>query len=547
MSGVLDDILARLGAMPADVKGALAKEVLEQTKKIKWFANAGPQQQAYFSQADVMLYGGQSGGGKSSLELGWAVNEAENGIIFRRERTQTDGLERDGKIIIGGDARFNGQDLEWNWPDGRSLKLAGMQQADDWIGYAGRERDYMAFDECGEFLEGQVSQIMAWVRAAPGKRTRVILGSNPPRTTDGLWLIKWFAPWLDDKFPTPAEQGELRWAVYVTRDGEGQMEWVDGPGEYVIDDDTYTAKSYTFIRASLEDNPYRNTPEYRAKLQSLPEPLRSQLLYGDFAVGVKDIANQCIPTEWVRLAQRRWTEKPPEGVPMCAIGVDCSGGGEDPMVQAPRYDGWFAQCVKTPGKEIPQDRAGSHAAGLVLSTRLDSALVVVDLGGGYGGPLYEHLKANNIECVGFRGAEGSTRRSRDGKLKFTNKRSAAYWGFREALDPGQPGGSPIALPPDPRMLAGLTAPTFEVTPHGIQIEPKVKFDKKGKVIGGVRSKLGFSPDEADAVVQSWFEGPKETTHALEWMDMREHGGKPNLRRIPQVIHGGRAPLSARRR
>jgi hypothetical protein len=540
----LDDLVAKIaGEKPETVAKAIAT-AQGLVGNRRWLPNEGPQSEAYFSKADVLLYGGQAGGGKTHLELGLGINEFESGIIFRRERTQTDGLEKEGKSIVGQSARFNGQELEWTWASGKTLKLAGMKDPDSWMDHAGRERDYMGFDEGGEFLEMQVAQIIAWLRAPPGKRTRVVIGSNPPRTSDGLWLIKWFAPWLDDKFPERAMPGELRWAVYITRDGESQMVWVTGPGEYDIDGEQYTAKSYTFIPASLEDNPYRNTPEYRAQLQSLPEPLRSQLLYGRFTAGLQDAANQCIPTEWVRAAMSRWREKPPEGVPMCAIGVDCSGGGEDPMVQAPRHDGWFAPFIKTPAKEIPAAKAGSFAAGLVLATRRDQALVVVDMGGGYGGPLYEHLKENEIEVASYKGSEGTTRRSRDGKLKFTNKRSAAYWQFREALDPGQPGGSPIALPPDQRLLAGLTAPTFDVAPNGIKVEPKVKYDDRGKVTGGVKSKLGFSPDEADAVVMAWFEGPRETTHAMEWMDQRQF--KNVFKRHPQVLHGGTPSLSAKR-
>lgn len=542
MSNVLDEMISRLGALPEKQRAELAHQAVEATKKMKWLPNPGPQTDAYMSRADVLLYGGQAGGGKTHLELGWAVNESDSGIIFRRERTQTDGLEKEGKKIIGSVASFNGQDLEWTWPNGKTIKLAGMKDPDSWIDHAGRERDYMGFDEAGEFLEMQIAQIIAWLRAPPGKRTRVVLGSNPPRTTDGLWLLKWFAPWLDDKFPNPASPGELRWAVYVTRDGEGQMVWVEGPGEYEVDGEFYTAKSYTFIPASLEDNPYRNTPEYRAQLQSLPEPLRSQLLYGKFTAGMKDAANQCIPTEWVRAAMARWTDTPPQNVPMCAIGVDCSGGGDDPMVQAPRYDGWYAPFIKTPGKDIPQDKAGAYAAGLVLATRRDQALIVVDLGGGYGGPLYEHLKDNEIETIGYKGSEGTTRRSRDGSLPFPNVRSAAYWLFREALDPNQSGGSPISLPPDNRLLAGLTAPTFEASHQGIKVEPKVKYDTVGKVRGGVKAKLGFSPDEADAVVMAWWAGPKETTHALEWM----HSNDRKKRGITNNVQTGREPLTARR-
>jgi hypothetical protein len=542
MSSTLDEMIEKLTGLPDKARDEVISQAAEATKDMRWVPNPGPQTEAYLSEADVMLYGGQAGGGKSHFELGWCVNQARAGIIFRRELTQTDGLEKEGKNIIGSDARFNGTDLEWTWPDGKTLKLGGMRQPDDWIPHAGRERDCFCFDEAGEFLEIQVSSIIAWLRAPEGVRTRVILASNPPRTTDGLWLIKWFAPWLDEKYPDPASPGELRWAVYVTRNDEGEMVWVDGPGEYEIDGEPYTAKSYTFIPASLADNPYRNTPEYRAQLQSLPEPLRSQLLYGKFEAGLKDAANQCIPTAWIKAAMERWRERPPHGVPMCAIGVDCTGGGEDPMVLAPRYDGWFDKLIKVPGCEIPAEKAGSHAAGLVLSYRRDNALIVVDMGGGYGGPLYEHLSENEIDAKAYRGAEGTTRRSKEGKLKFTNKRSAAYWGFREALDPDQPGGSPISLPEDSRLLAGLAAPSFEVTPQGIKLEPKVKYNPQGKVTGGVKAKLGFSPDEAEAVIMSWHEGPKETTHALEWIDQKQ-----SRRGFAKVINSGRQPLTARRR
>jgi hypothetical protein len=543
-SGLLDQLLEKLAVLPDAALRDIAQQAQQSNSDITWVPNPGPQTDAYFSLADIMLYGGQAGGGKTHLELGVAINTADAGIIFRRELTQTDGLEKEGKAIIGRAAGYNGTDHEWLWPNGKSLKLAGMRDPDSWQDHAGRERDYMGFDEGGEFLEKQVASILAWLRAAPGKRTRVVIASNPPRTTDGLWLLKWFAPWLDDKFPNPAMPGELRWAVRVSRAEEVNIIWVEGPGEYEVEGEKYSAQSYTFIPASLEDNPYRNTPEYRAQLQALPEPLRSQLLYGKFAASFKDLENQCIPSDWVRAAQARWKPEKPEGVPMCAIGTDCAGGGDDYMVQAARYDGWYAPLVKTPGREIPQDRAGAFAAGLVLSTRRDRALVVVDMGGGYGGPLFEHLKANDIECVAYKGAEGTIRRTADGKLGFTNKRSAAYWFFREALDPGQPGGSPIALPPDRRLLAGLCAPTFKVTPQGIQVEPKVVRNEKGRVTGGVLAKLGWSPDEADAVVMAWFEGARALTEGADWLDLETVRG--SLRKRVNVITSGRTPLSARR-
>ncbi|MGH6629571.1 MAG: hypothetical protein ACREB3_07550 [Burkholderiales bacterium] len=205
------------------------------------------------------------------------------------------------------------------------------------------------------------------------------------------------------------------------------------------------------------------------------------------------------------------------------------------MVLAPRHDSWFAQLIKIPGKEIPVDRQGSHAAGLVVKERRDNALVVVDLGGGYGSALYNHLTENDIESIGYKGAAATPKRTADKRLTFTNTRSAAYWQFREALDPDQPGGSNIELPADKRLLAGLCAPTYEVTTRGIKLEPKSKHEGGEH---GVVERLGWSPDEADAVVMSWWAGPRLATHAAEWIEGKVSKRIKGLRGMqPKVVLG----------
>jgi hypothetical protein len=548
--GLLEELLERVNQRPAPVRRKIAEEVQRATRNMVWVPNPGPQTQAYLSDADILLYGGQAGGGKSHLMLGWGINEADAGIIFRRELTQTDGLEADGKAILGARG-WNGQDHEWTLPDTRSLKLAGMREADSWMGHAGRERDFYGYDEAGEFLEVQVASLFAWLRAKPGRRTRVVLASNPPRTSDGYWMLDWFGPWLDEEHPLyPVPPGELRWAVYIAKDLKnqpGQLHWVDGPGEYKIAGETYQARSYTFIPASLEDNPYRNTPEYRAQLQNLPEPLRSQLLKGDFKAGLIDDAYQVIPSMWVRAAQQRWLEakgKPPEGVPMCAIAIDPSGGGEDDAVISQRYDAFFAELLKTPGKDIPKNRLGTFQGGLVVTNRRDNADVIVDTGGGYGGPIVNHLSENNdIECVAYKGAGASTRRTADRKYGFTNVRSAAYWKMREDLDPDQPGGSRVMLPPDKRLMAGLCAPTYEVRGQEIKIEAKSKNEGGTK---GVVERLGWSPNEADAVVMANWAGPRWATNALQWIEQGVERARGRVLRgmQPKVVLGREA---ARRR
>lgn len=506
----LNDIVAALNGLEEKEKAALIAEAQKATEGMRFIPLPGPQTDAYLSPADVLLFGGQAGGGKSFLLMGLASQEHQRSIVFRRESSQTDGLVEAGRQIIGDTARFNGSDAgEWNWTDGKNLKLAGMKEPGDWNKHAGRERDFIGFDEGLEFLEAQVASMLAWNRGPEGQRCRVVLASNPPRTADGAWVFVWFAPWLDPGFPMPAKEGELRYAVMVG----GKPQWRDGPEPVEIDGEMRTPLSFTFIRSKLADNPYRNTPEYRARIDSLPEPLRSQLKHGLFRMGGEDDPWQLMPTQWVQAAMDRWTEQPPEGAPQCAIGVDVAQGGADNTVLAIRHDGWYAPLLKVPGIQTP---GGTDVAGLVIAKRRDNSMAVVDIGGGWGGEAYAHLKANSIECEGYLGVKESDRRTEDNNLKFFNVRAEAYWRFREALNPDQPGGSHIMLPKDLELLAELCCPTFDVTSGGIKVLPK-----DSRTGDSVKKRLGRSPDKADAVVMAWFAGPKMASHYQAWKSMRE--------------------------
>lgn len=506
----LDDVLQRLTTMATTELAELTALASKATEDLKIIPNVGPQTDAYFSTADIILYGGAGGGGKSFLALALAIQKHKRSIIFRRESTQADGLIATAREVIGKDAGFNGSDLEFTWQDGRSLKFAGLPAVDDWRKHAGRERDLMVYDEAAEFLEVQVASLFAWNRGPEGVKCQVLMASNPPRSADGAWMRKWFAPWLDATFHKPAKEGEIRWAIY--RDNE--TVWVDGPEPIIIDGEKVFPKSRTFIRALLADNPYRDTEAYRASLQTLPDTLRRQMLYGDFEAGSADGAFQTIPTSWIRGAQRRWKAHPPVGVPMCAIGVDVAQGGVDNTVLAIRYDGWYAPLVVVKGEKTPD---GKTVAGLVIANRRDGAKVIIDNGGGWGGDAFAHLRENGIDTVGYMGVKASLKRTVDRQLKFTNVRSEAYWRFREALDESQAQGSPIALPEDPELVADLCAPSYKVTPNGIAVEPKVDVVKR----------LGRSPDKGDAVVMAWWDGIKQANV--------EGGWKGRMNRKPVVV------------
>lgn len=502
----LEAVVAALGGADPKVRAQIdrqARKVIADSGVAPvWAPNPGPQTEAFFCEADELFYGGEAGGGKSSLAVGLATTCHTQSLILRRTNAEVEGLVEECERILGSRAGYNSQRGIWRLP-GRTITLGGCQLERDKQKHKGKPRDLMCFDEISDFTETQYTFIIGWNRSAkPGQRVRIVATGNPPTTPEGLWVLKRWAPWLDPKHPRPAKPGELRW--FTTIDGRDTE--VDGPGPHLVEGQMVRAKSRTFIRAHLSDNPDLAETDYDATLAALPEAYRLAYRDGRFDLALQDSAFQTIPTEWIRTAMRRWTDTPPPGVPMCAMGVDCSGGGSDPMVIAPRYDGWYAPPVVIPGKDLPPDKLGSHAAGLVVANRRHSATVVVDMGGGYGGPLYEHLKANGVETEAYKGAETATARTKDGKLRFVNKRSQAYWQYREALDPDQESGSPIALPDDPEIMSDLAAPTFKITPQGIELEPKADVVKR----------LGRSPDKGDAIVMAWMAGLKQPNVRGGW-------------------------------
>lgn len=535
--GELDTLLERLANLDPEERAKIEREAIAATKGIVWVPNPGSQMEAFDSEADETGYGGEAGPGKTDLLLGTALTQHRRSLVLRRTNKEASKLQARLEEILGTREGWNGQQNQWRI-DGRLIDIGGVQLESDKQKYKGDPHDLIAFDEVVDFSETQYEFIIGWNRSTdPKQRCRILASFNPPTRPIGMWVMKRWAAWLDPKHPNPAKSGELRW--FTTVDGEDTE--VEGPGPHMIEGKAILAKSRTFIRGRLEENPALAGTGYEGRLAGLPEELRDAYMSGSFEASLRDQPNQTIPTTWVKLAQQRWTAKPPIGVPMCAIGVDCSGGGKDPLIIACRHDGWYATIIEIPGKEIPMDKIGSHTAGLVIAARRDLAIVVPDMGGGYGSAMAEHLTDNSVEVAGYRGAESTTRRSNDGKLKFTNTRSAALWGLREALDPGQPGGSPIALPDDPELVADLTSPTFEATPNGIKVEPK----------DAVMERLGRSTDKGDAVMMAWWAGPKEITHALEWADAREEMRKQTLHKIggrrPQAIIGREHSNFGRRR
>lgn len=493
MSNIVTDLEALLAKLSPEQLQSVKTDVMAATGDALWVPSPGPQQEAYLSEADELFYGGSAGCGKSSLIIGLSLTKHKRSLILRRTNKEAQGFVDEYVALLGSRDGYNGQEGTWRLPDGRIIDTGGCQLEDDKQKHKGRPHDLIGFDELSDFSETQYAFIIGWNRSTePGQRCRVVGAGNPPTRPEGLWVVKRWAAWLDPSHPNPAQPGELRW--YTTGEDGKEIE-VEGRGPHPIGGEMIEARSRTFIPGKLSDNPDLACTSYAATLAALPEELRAAYRDGRFDAALEDGAYQTIPTAWIREAQARWKPQSPLGVPMCAIAVDVAQGGKDETVLAARHDGWYAPLFRVPGIQTPDGKA---VAGLVVSRRRDNAKVIIDLGGGWGGDAYGHLKENNIDTVGYMGVKPSDRRTVDRQLKFFNKRTEAYWRFREALDPSQPGGSPIMLPQDAAMVADLTAPTFVVEAGGIKVEAKDR----------VCARLGRSTDGGDAVVMAWLDGLK---------------------------------------
>ncbi len=509
------NVLERLINLPPEQQQALICDALKVADALPWKPIPGSQTQAYFSPADVTGYGGEAGPGKTALLVGLALTAHERTLFLRRTNKEARRIAEAFQKVIGHRNGLNTTEGIWRLGH-RLIEYGGCEHEDDKQKFKGDPHDLIAFDEVVDFTRSQFEFIIQWNRLEsprdPNQRCRVVATFNPPTSPTGMWVIDYFGPWLNPRHPNPAEYGELRW--FTTIDGDDTE--VDGPGPHEVDGEKVMARSRTFIRGYLSENPYLKG--YDATRAAAPRELRAAYRAGSFEASLSDAPGQLIPSAWVKAAQERWKDRPPIGVPQNVIGVDASGGGVDPMVLAIRHDAWFAPLIEVNGEDLQPERLGSVAAGIIVSYRRDDSTCIVDMGGGYGGPVYERLCENGIPTIAFKGAEKSVKRTADRKLGFFNTRSAAYWAFREALDPDQPGGSPIQLHDDPKLYADLTTPTFEVGSRGIKVEPKAD----------LKERLGRSPDRGDAVIMAWSAEP-----AINPWKMRDRNPRPRVLRWPE--------------
>lgn len=269
---------------------------------------AGSQEKFLSSPADIAVYGGTAGPGKSYALLMEPVRHVENGgfgaVIFRRTYPQitNEGGLWDSSSEIYPCCRGMAKEsrLEWIFPSGCRIKFAHMQHEKDRFEWDGAQIPFIGFDQLEHFTWKQFFYMLSRNRSTCGVRPYIRATCNP---NPDHWLRRFMAWWIDEEtgLPIKAKSGIVRWFVIINDEvhwGDSKKELVDRFGKIV---DRIIPKSFTFIPGSIYENKIllEKNPEYLANLQALPKVDRERLLHGNW--NTRESAGMIFRREWFEI------------------------------------------------------------------------------------------------------------------------------------------------------------------------------------------------------------------------------------------------------
>lgn len=251
----------------------------------------GPQTEFLASPADIVIYGGAAGGGKSFgllLEpLRHVTGNADfSAVIFRRTTPQirNPGALWDESSRVYGlipDATPRQQELDWEFARGGRVKFSHLEHEHSVLDWQGAQIPLIGFDELTHFTRYQFWYMLSRNRSMCGVRPYVRATCNPDADS---WVAELIAWWIDQEtgLPIPARAGVLRWFCRIS----DAIIWADTPDELTARYPEAEPKSLTFIPARLDDNQalVMADPGYRANLMALPLVERERLLGGNWKI-----------------------------------------------------------------------------------------------------------------------------------------------------------------------------------------------------------------------------------------------------------------------
>lgn len=260
----------------------------------------GPQEAFLASTADIVVYGGAAGGGKTYAELLEPLRHIDNpkfnALILRDSYTQIaapGGLWDSSREIypyIPGARSGKTPKLHWMFPSGASITFAQLSRNEDCEQWQGSQICLIEFDELCHFTEYQFFYMLSRNRSVCGVTPYIRATCNPDSDS---WVAKFISWWIDQGsgYPIKERAGKIRWMVRL----RGRIVWFDSMEEAIayarddgVDEDLlpFTAKSVTFIPSQVTDNKklLKANPQYMTNLLNLPTVERERLLNGNWKI-----------------------------------------------------------------------------------------------------------------------------------------------------------------------------------------------------------------------------------------------------------------------
>lgn len=273
----------------------------------------GPQEMFLTTPADIAIYGGAAGGGKSFALLLEPLRHKNKdnfgGVIFRRDRQQVTnegGLwDEAADIYPLFGASSNNTELFYKFPSGSTIGFAGLQLEKDVLKWQGSQIALLGFDELTHFTEYQFFYMLSRNRSKSAVRSYVRATTNPDAES---WVAGFISWWIDQTTgqPIPDRAGVVRWLVrhnnfnhwFGDRNAAESFALQSFPELVEKYGSESFVKSVTFIPADLFDNPalLKSDPGYLANLLALPLIERERLLKGNWKV--KAAAGKVYNRDW---------------------------------------------------------------------------------------------------------------------------------------------------------------------------------------------------------------------------------------------------------
>lgn len=249
----------------------------------------GPQRQFLNASADIVIYGGAAGGGKTWALLMECLRHRNvpgfSAVIFRRNSTQVrnpGGLwDTSCELFIHANGTPKESTLEWDFQGNGKVKFAHLEHDKTRFDWQGSQIPLVGFDELTHFSWQQFVYMLSRNRSTCGVKPYIRATTNPD--TDS-WVRQFISWWIDEKsgYPIPSRSGKTRW-FFIQND---QTIWGSSREELMEKDPNCLPKSVSFVASTVHDNKIllEKDPGYLANLKALPRFEREQLLMGNWNV-----------------------------------------------------------------------------------------------------------------------------------------------------------------------------------------------------------------------------------------------------------------------